>query len=395
MDLAAILFRVGDVPVSLGAALALAAAAALTLLLVAVVLAWRGGRVRREDAIETLRRSAEMEYRLAELTGQLKAFTDQAAHYDANLARTLDDRLDQVSRRLGEGLQDQAERTGQSLQALNERLAVIDTAQRNITELSSQMVTLREVLANKQARGAFGQARMEAIIRDGLPHAAFQFQATLSNGTRPDCLIKLPDSELHLIIDAKFPLESFNALKEARGDAQVRQAEQRLRSDVFKHVKDIAQKYLIAGETHETAIMFVPSESVYADLYERFEDVIQKSHRERVIIASPNVLMLLIQTMQAIFKDARMREQAGQIRVEVARLMDDVMRMRNRILDLQRHFGLAVQDVDKLVISTDKITKRGDRITQLDLAEPGGRPGEEQKTLPKIVAGIEHEARRP
>ncbi len=395
MNLEAILFRIGDTSVSLGLAMLAAGGVALLLLILAVVLSWRGGRTRREDAFEAMRRAAEMEYRLAELSGQLRAFTDQAAHYDAHLARTVDERLDQVSLRLGQGLHEQAERTGQSLQALNERLAVIDTAQRNITELSTQMVSLRDVLANKQARGAFGQGRMEAIIRDGLPHAAFRFQATLSNGTRPDCLIKLPDSELQLIIDAKFPLEAFNALKEARGDAAVRQAEQRLRSDVFKHVKDIAQKYLIAGETHETAIMFVPSESVYADLYERFEDVIQKSHRERVIIASPNVLMLLIQTMQAIFKDARMREQAGQIRVEVARLMDDVMRMRNRILDLQRHFGLAVQDVDKLVISTDKITKRGDRITQLDLSEPHDRPGEDQKTLPKIVAGIEHEARRP
>ena len=395
MNLEAILFRIGDTSVSLGLAMLAAGGVALLLLILAVVLSWRGGRTRREDAFEAMRRAAEMEYRLAELSGQLRAFTDQAAHYDAHLARTVDERLDQVSLRLGQGLHEQAERTGQSLQALNERLAVIDTAQRNITELSTQMVSLRDVLANKQARGAFGQGRMEAIIRDGLPHAAFRFQATLSNGTRPDCLIKLPDSELQLIIDAKFPLEAFNALKEARGDAEVRQAEQRLRSDVFKHVKDIAQKYLIAGETHETAIMFVPSESVYADLYERFEDVIQKSHRERVIIASPNVLMLLIQTMQAIFKDARMREQAGQIRVEVARLMDDVMRMRNRILDLQRHFGLAVQDVDKLVISTDKITKRGDRITQLDLSEPHDRPGEDQKTLPKIVAGIEHEARRP
>ena len=395
MDLEAILFRIGDAPVNLGLAVLAAGGAALLLLILAVLLSWRGGRMRREDAFEAMRRAAEMEYRLAELSGQLKAFTDQAAHYDAHLARTVDERLDQVSQRLGQGLHEQAERTGQSLQVLNERLAVIDTAQRNITELSTQMVSLRDVLANKQARGAFGQGRMEAIIRDGLPHAAFTFQATLSNGTRPDCLIKLPDSELQLIIDAKFPLEAFNALKEARGDAAVRQAEQRLRSDVFKHVKDIAQKYLIAGETHETAIMFVPSESVYADLYERFEDVIQKSHRERVIIASPNVLMLLIQTMQAIFKDARMREQAGQIRVEVARLMDDVMRMRNRILDLQRHFGLAVQDVDKLVISTDKITKRGDRISQLDLSEPHDRPGEDQKTLPKIVAGIEHEARRP
>jgi DNA recombination protein RmuC len=389
-----IVFRIGDVPVTLGALLALVGGVALVLLVCAVVLSWRGGRVRRDDALEAMRRTAEMEFRLAELSGQLKAFTDQAAHYDAHLARTLDERLDQVSLRLGQGLHDSAERTGLSLQALNERLAVIDTAQRNITELSSQMVTLRDVLANKQSRGAFGQARMEAIIRDGLPHAAFRFQATLSNGTRPDCLIKLPDSELQLIIDAKFPLEAFNALKEARADADVRQAEQRLRTDVFKHVKDIAQKYLIAGETHETAIMFVPSESVYADLYERFEDVIQKSHRERVIIASPNVLMLLIQTMQAIFKDARMREQAGQIRVEVARLMDDVMRMRTRVLDLQKHFGLAVQDVDKLVISSDKVAKRGDRIAQLDLAETGGRPGEDP-VKPKIVAGIEHEARRP
>ena len=389
-----IVFRIGDVPVTLGALLALVGGVALVLLVCAVVLSWRGGRVRRDDALEAMRRTAEMEFRLAELSGQIKAFTDQAAHYDAHLARTLDERLDQVSLRLGQGLHDSAERTGLSLQALNERLAVIDTAQRNITELSSQMVTLRDVLANKQSRGAFGQARMEAIIRDGLPHAAFRFQATLSNGTRPDCLIKLPDSELQLIIDAKFPLEAFNALKEARADADVRQAEQRLRTDVFKHVKDIAQKYLIAGETHETAIMFVPSESVYADLYERFEDVIQKSHRERVIIASPNVLMLLIQTMQAIFKDARMREQAGQIRVEVARLMDDVMRMRTRVLDLQKHFGLAVQDVDKLVISSDKVAKRGDRIAQLDLAETGGRPGEDP-VKPKIVAGIEHEARRP
>jgi DNA recombination protein RmuC len=165
----------------------------------------------------------------------------------------------------------------------------------------------------------------------------------------------------------------------------VRQAEHRLRSDVLKHVKDIAQKYLIAGETHETAVMFVPSESVYAELYERFEDVIQKSHRERVIIASPNILMLLVQTMQAIFKDARMREQAGQIKVEVVKLMEDVMRMRDRVLDLQKHFGLAAQDVDKLLISSDKIAKRGSRIEQLDLPEPQLRPVV-GKDRPRLVA---------
>jgi DNA recombination protein RmuC len=154
---------------------------------------------------------------------------------------------------------------------------------------------------------------------------------------------------------------------------------------VLKHVKDIAQKYLIAGETHETAIMFVPSESVYAELYERFEDVIQKSHRERVIIASPNILMLLVQTMQAIFKDARMREQAGQIKIEVVKLMEDVVRMRDRVLDLQKHFGLASQDVDKLLISSDKIAKRGSRIEQLDLPEPQLRPVV-GKDRPRLVA---------
>jgi DNA recombination protein RmuC len=341
--------------------------------------------VRREEAYEAMRRTVELEYKLAELSGSLKAFTEQSAHHDAHLARTLDERLDQVSLRLGQGLNETAERTSQSLQSLNERLAVIDTAQRNITELSSHMVSLKDILANKQSRGAFGQGRMEAIIRDGLHQSAYDFQCTLSNGTRPDCIVRLPECELGLIIDAKFPLEAFNTLKAARADNDVRQAESRLRSDVLKHVKDIAQKYLIAGETHETAIMFVPSESVYAELYERFEDVIQKSHRERVIIASPNILMLLVQTMQAIFKDARMREQAGQIKIEVVKLMEDVVRMRDRVLDLQKHFGLASQDVDKLLISSDKIAKRGSRIEQLDLPEPQLRPVV-GKDRPRLVA---------
>jgi DNA recombination protein RmuC len=385
MELDEILAVVGGVPVTYGRLMLGLAAAALLLLFTVIMLAFRAGRVRREEAYEAMRRTVELEYKLAELSGSLKAFTEQSAHHDAHLARTLDERLDQVSLRLGQGLNETAERTSQSLQNLNERLAVIDTAQRNITELSSHMVSLKDILANKQSRGAFGQGRMEAIIRDGLHQSAYDFQCTLSNGTRPDCIVRLPESELGLIIDAKFPLEAFNTLKAARADNDVRQAESRLRSDVLKHVKDIAQKYLIAGETHETAIMFVPSESVYAELYERFEDVIQKSHRERVIIASPNILMLLVQTMQAIFKDARMREQAGQIKIEVVKLMEDVVRMRDRVLDLQKHFGLASQDVDKLLISSDKIAKRGSRIEQLDLPEPQLRPVV-GKDRPRLVA---------
>ena len=279
MQLDQVLLQIGQTPVTLLDLVVSGGAFALLLLLTAVIFSWRAQASRKDEAIEAMRRTAELEYRLAELSGTLRGFAEQAQGTQLHLARTLDERLDQVSHRLGISLNDQTERTSQSLSQLNERLAVIDTAQKNLTALSSEMITLKDILANKQARGAYGQGRMEAIVRDGLHSAAYSFQATLSNNTRPDCLIKLPDSDLRLVIDAKFPLEAFNALKQARGEPEVKAAEARLRADVQKHVKDISEKYLIAGETHESAIMFVPSESVYADLYERFEDVIQKAHR--------------------------------------------------------------------------------------------------------------------
>jgi DNA recombination protein RmuC len=370
MTLDQIVFQLGDNAFSLAQVLLAGAGVALLLIILTAVLAWRGHRQRYQESLETMRRASELEFRIAEMAGHLRSFADQAQSGQQHLARTLDERLDQVSHRLGRGLNEQAERTHQSLKHLYERLVVIDTAQANLTQLSSEMVSLKDILSNKQARGAYGQARMEAIIRDGLHAKAYTFQATLSNGSRPDCLIKLPDAEARLVLDAKFPLEAFNALKAATGENDIRAAETRLRRDVLHHVKDIAGKYLIAGETQEPAIMFVPSESIYADLYERFEDVIQRAHRERVIIASPNILMLLIQTMQAIFKDARMREQAGVIKIEVMRLLEDVGRLKDRVLDLQRHFGQASGDLEKLGLSADKITKRGLRIEQLDVDEP-------------------------
>lgn len=354
-----IIVRVGETPFALLDIMVAGSALMLVLLVAVLISAWRA----------QARRASDLEYRLVEITGHLRGFAEQAQGSQAELARTVETRLDQVSHRLGLGLHDQAERTGQSLTKLYERLAVIDAAQKNLSALSTEMVSLKDILANKQARGAYGQGRMEAIVRDGLHGGAYVFQPALSNATRPDCLIKLPDSELRLVIDAKFPLEAFNALKQAQGEAQVKSAQARLRSDVLKHVKDISEKYLIAGETHETAIMFVPSESIYADLHEHFEDLIQKAHRSRVILASPNILMLLIQTMQAIFKDARMREQAGLIQVEVVRLLEDVGRLQERVGDLQKHFGAANADLDKLNVSAEKIAKRGLRIESMDLEE--------------------------
>jgi DNA recombination protein RmuC len=366
MQLETIILQIGNQLISL---LDVLIFATLTLLLLTVILAWRAQTGRKLERMTNQRRAADMEYRLAELSGVLQNFSAQAQSQQIHLQRSLDERLDQVGQRVGVGLTEQSQRTAASLSQLHERLAVIDTAQNNLTALSSEMLSLKDILSNKQTRGAFGQGRMEAIIADGLHSRAYSFQATLTNGTRPDCLISLPDSRLKLVIDAKFPLEAYNAMREAGDEALRKIAETRLKSDVLKHVKDIAEKYQISGETHETAIMFVPSESVYAELNEKFEDVVQKAHRQRIILASPNVLMLLVQTMQAIVKDAAMREQAHVIQAEVIKLLDDVTRMKDRVGDLKRHFEMAGSDLDKLGISTDRISKRAMKIESIDVSE--------------------------
>ena len=249
--------------------------------------------------------------------------------------------------------------------AVNERLAVIDNAQRNITDLASQVTSLQSVLANKQQRGAFGQGRMEFIVQDGLPKDCYEFQFTLSNKCRPDCAVFLPDQR-PLTIDAKFPLEAVTALREAKTEEERKQAASRLRQDLARHVDDIAGKYLIPGETQDLALMFVPSESVFVDLHDGFDDIVQKAFRSKVVIVSPSLLMLAIQVIQQIQKDARMREAADQIHAEVGHLMDDLKRLHERVLKLQQHFGQANEDVRQILISAEKIEKRGARIQEVE-----------------------------
>ena len=187
---------------------------------------------------------------------------------------------------------------------------MIDSAQARLTEMTREVVSLKDILANKQARGAFGQGRMEAIVRDGLPAGAYDFQFTLSNRARPDCVIRLPGDSRLLVVDAKFPLEGFSALRAARDDEARKAAQARVRGDVMKHVKDIAERYLLPGETQDVALMFVPSEAIYSDLVEHFDDVVQKAHRARVVIVSPTLMMMAISVAQAILRDARMRDEA-------------------------------------------------------------------------------------
>jgi DNA recombination protein RmuC len=287
----------------------------------------------------------------------------------AELARSLNERLDRVSQMLGTSMEETGRRTSENLAKLNERLAIIDTAQRNIAELSGRVVSLQDILANKQARGAFGQMRMEAIVEDGLPKGSYDFQATLSNGKRPDCLIHLSSASAAIVIDAKFPLEGFEALRAAASDTDRKEAQKRVRLDVTKHIEDIAAKYFIPGETQDTAMLFVPAESVYAELHENFPDLIQKAHRARVVIVSPNMLMLAVQTMMTVMKDVRTREQASVIQREVALLLDDAARLQDRVLDFQRHYAQLGPDVEKILISADKIANRGRRIEELELED--------------------------
>jgi DNA recombination protein RmuC len=303
-----------------------------------------------------------------EIGGQ---FTQTVAAQEA-LTRTLGERLEALEQRMGENLTDTATKTAASIAGIGERLTVIDEAQKNISALSGQVVSLQQVLANKQSRGAFGQAQMEEIVRDGLPASLYDFQFTLSNRNRPDCIIRIPGNKALLVIDSKFPLEGFDALRRAATEDEKKAALAQVRASVGKHVADIAEKYLIPGEVQTPAIMFVPSESLYADLHDGFTDVIQKAHRANVIVVSPNILMLAINTIQTVMKDARMREQADLIRKEVGAMLNDVRLLSDRVQKLQSHFNQADADIKNILISTGKITTRAEKIEKVELAPPEG-----------------------
>jgi DNA recombination protein RmuC len=338
--------------------LVLAGLAVLALFVLAIVALINIGKRRRE--------AEGQDAQLTELKVRLQTLAEISVSRHGELARGVNERLDRMTHKVGTDLNETARKTNESISKLNERLAVIDTAQKNLTDLSTNMVSLQQILANKQARGAFGQMRMETIIQDGLPKGAYTFQATLSNGKRPDCVLHLPNTSAGVVIDAKFPLEGFEAFRTARRDEEKKEAAKRVRIDVIRHIEAMAERYFVPGETQDTAILFVPSESIYADLAEHFDDVVQKAHRARIMICAPNMLMLAVHTMQAILKDVQMREQAHLIQREVVKLMEDIGRLQERTLDLQRHFGQANGDIEKILISAKQIGSRGNKIENLD-----------------------------
>ena len=312
--------------------------------------------------------------RIDALSGQLQ----QLAVHQSGSQEAMDRRLTELGNRVADRLQLSASEAGKSLAELKERLAVIDAAQKNISELSTQMVGLQDILSNKQLRGAFGEVQLADLVRDVIPAANYEFQATLPSGKRVDCLLKLPNPPGSIAIDAKFPLESYSALRAvAAGDAPALLLAQRaFQQAIRKHIGDIRDKYIVPGETAESALMFLPSEAVYAELHANFTGLVEESYRARVWIVSPTTMMATLNTVRAVLKDVRMREQAGEIQKMVGLLLEDVRRLGERVDKLKSHFAATEKDLRDVDVSADRITKRGQRILDVDL-------GEEPTALPK------------
>ena len=382
LDLSQPVVALGDTVFTLGQMLAAGGVLLALIVLWIVISARRNGRHRAEMLEESRQRTAEAEARMAEILktqtemhGRMASMAEIFGTRQQELNQAIHQRFDSMTSRIGQSMSEQQKSTHENLSRLQERLAVIDAAQKNITDLSAQVVQLQDILTNRQARGIFGEVQLQDLVQAALPPSAYGFQVTLGNGKRADCILKLPNPPGSIAIDAKFPLESYHALRNAQDDMAKQQYSRAFAADVLKHVRDIADRYIVPGETAESALMFIPSEAVYAELHANFPDTVEKSWRARVWIVSPTTLMATLNTVRAVLKDATMREQAGVIQTEVHHMLEDVARLDDRVGALQKHFGQAEEDLRKIRISTDKVTKRGEKIEEIELGE-GATPEE-------------------
>ncbi len=342
-----------------------------------------------ETADRDARRDADVRsMELANLVTQSEQrFQDQ----ERVLTKMLDERLGQVTHRLGETLDRNTKTQKTVLDSLTERLVKIDAAQKNLDQLSSEVVGLQDILSNKQARGAFGEVQLANLVAEILPPGHFELQKTLCNGRRVDCLLLLPNPPGDISIDAKFPLESYRAMLAAHDEAVRTQAKRRFVGDVTKHIKDIEERYIVAGETADAALMFLPSEAVYAELHANFGDVVEKSYRSRVFIVSPTTLWATLNTVRAVMRDVHMKEAAGVIQTEVMKMLEDVARLSGRVGKLQKHFEQTGEDLRQINISTEKVMRRGEHIQEIQIEDKSGdaltTEPEGEAQIPNIITG--------
>jgi DNA recombination protein RmuC len=303
------------------------------------------------------------------LAGGLHHVSETQAVSQTAMLQVMEQRLAEVQRQMTEALHGTSTRTARSLGELQTRLETIDKAQANIEKLSGNVLSLQDILSNKQTRGAFGEIQLHDIVQKALPKDAYTMQATLSNGKRADCLIHLPNPPGPIVIDAKFPLEAYEAIRRADTPRGVTEAAQAMRTAVRAHIRAIAERYIVEGETADGALMFLPSEAVYAELHANFPELVREGFSVKVWIVSPTTCMATLNTMRAVLKDARMREQAGAIRKELALLYGDVERLGVRVESLDRHFGQAAKDIEDIKVSSEKAGKRARRLDNFDFEE--------------------------
>ncbi len=317
-----------------------------------------------------------------QLVGGLTQVANAQTEAQSKLLQTVERRLEEVSVRMNETLIGSATRTAHSLGELQQRLQAIDKAQTNIEKLSGDVLTLQDILSNKQTRGAFGEIQLQEIVSHALPPDAYTFQFTLSNGRRADCLIHLPLPPGPIVIDSKFPLEAYEALRAATTDREKVEAARALRVAVLTHVKHIAERYIIEGETAESALLFLPSEAVYAELHANFADVVRAGFDARVWIVSPTTAMATLNTMRAVMKDARMRDEAHKVRRELGMLTKDIARLLERVSNLDRHFDHAHEDIRRIKISAERAGNRAERLEVFEFDE---EPDTESLPSPEVV----------
>ncbi|WP_292289430.1 DNA recombination protein RmuC [Marivita sp.] len=370
------MIRIGDLVLDLGdpvILLALALGGLVFVLLILSLLSARRAAKLSEPLVYQLAQVGQRVQSLSDgqerLSGGLTHVSEAQAQSQTAMLQLMERRLAQVQSQMSENLHGSARRTAQSLGDLQQRLQSIDKAQENITKLSGDVLSLQDILSNKQTRGAFGEIQLTDIVGKALPKDSYTLQATLSNGKRADCLIHLPNPPGPIAIDSKFPLEAYEQLRRADTQDQLNRAAQQLRLSLRKHIRDISEKYILEGETADGALMFLPSEAVYAELHANFPEVVRDGFSARVWIVSPTTCMATLNTMRAILKDARMQEQAGAIRKELSLLYADVDRLGSRVENLDRHFGQAAKDIADIKISADKAGRRARRLDNFDFEE--------------------------
>lgn len=305
----------------------------------------------------------------AQVKDALTHYSDDLGKRVDSLTATTDLRLKEINEQVEKRLAAGFEKTTETFSDVMKRLALIDAAQKKITELSSSVMSLQDILNDKRSRGTFGEVQLSALIRNVIPEQHFSFQHTLSNGKRADCMLLLPEPTGNVAIDAKFPLENFRLLMDgALGDADRRQVEQQFKIDIRKHIQDIAEKYIIPGETADGAVMFIPAEAIFAEIHAHYPDLVEIAYRAKVWLVSPTTMMAILTTARAVLKDAATRQQVHIIQKHLHSLAGDFERFQKRMDNLARHIAQAHTDVEQVHTSAKKITERFGQIEQVELA---------------------------